>query len=290
MPSILVTAATGNIGGHIVSELLAKGVAVRAMVRNPETAGLPSQVEVRRGDLTDPDSVGRCLEGVDAMFLLWIAPDATVPEVIAHIARKVRRVVFLSNSTVRDDLPIEEQNYPVTSLHANIERRIAASGVEWTFLRPGAIATNALFWAPQIRASDVVRWPYAEAATSPIHEADIAAVAVRALCEDGHAGAKHVITGPESLTHRQQVRIIGEALGRRLRFEEVTGEAGRNELSAILPAQFADMFLDVYPTLVGKPALVTSTVAEVTGSPARSFRQWAADHESDFRAHGAAAK
>jgi uncharacterized protein YbjT (DUF2867 family) len=287
MSSILVTAATGNIGGHIVSGLLARGVSVRAMARDPETAALPPEVEVRRGDLTDPESVEQCLDGVDAMFLLWIAPDATVSAVLERIARKVRRVVFLSNSTVRDDLPIEKQNYPVTSLHASIERRIAASGVEWTFLRPGAIATNALFWAPQLRAGDVVRWPYAEAETSPIHEADIAAVGVRALCDDGHAGAKYVITGPESLTHREQARIIGEALGRPIRFEEIPPEAARSGMSTMLSPQFADMFLDVYPTLVGKPSLVTSTVADVTGSPARAFHDWVIDHADDFRRHTA---
>jgi uncharacterized protein YbjT (DUF2867 family) len=132
-----------------------------------------------------------------------------------------------------------------------------------------------------------VRWPYAEAETSPIHEADIAAVGVRALCDDGHAGAKYVITGPESLTHREQIRIIAEALGRPIRFEEISPEAARSGMSAMLSPQFADMFLDVYPTLVGKPSLVTSTVADVTGSPARAFHDWVIDHADDFRRHSA---
>jgi hypothetical protein len=86
------------------------------------------------------------------------------------------------------------------------------------------------------------------------------------------------------------VRIIGEALGRPLRFEEIPPEAARGELSALISPPFADMFLDVYPTLVGKPSLVTSTVAEVTGCPARPFRQWVVDHEVAFRTQGAAAR
>jgi len=82
-------------------------------------------------------------------------------------------------------------------------------------------AANALrWWAPQIRAGNVVRWPYADAPTVPIDERDIAAVAVRMLCEEGHGGEDYVLTGPQSLSQSEQVRIIGEALGRSLRFEE----------------------------------------------------------------------
>jgi uncharacterized protein YbjT (DUF2867 family) len=213
MENILVTGATGNVGRQVVSQLLATDVRVRAMARSPEATGLPRQVEVVRGDLTVPATLDRCLDGVDAVFLIWVAPVAGVAPALERIAKHARRVVFLSNSTVRDG--IEEQNYPVTTLHAKIERLIEGSGVRWTFLRPGAFATNArIWWAPQVRAGDVVRWPYPDAVTSPIHERDIAAVAVRALCEDGHAGAKYILTGPQSLTQRDQVRTISDAIDR----------------------------------------------------------------------------
>src|SRR3954452_20549929 len=79
-------------------------------------------------------------------------------------------------------------------------------------------------WAAQIRDSDVVRWPYGQAARSLIHERDIAAVAVRALTEDGHAGARYVLTGPETLTQVEQVHAIGDAIGRPLRWEELSRE------------------------------------------------------------------
>jgi uncharacterized protein YbjT (DUF2867 family) len=55
-----------------------------------------------------------------------------------------------------------------------------------------------------------VRWPYAEAPTAPIHERDIAAVAARILCEEGHGGKDYVLTGPQSLSQFDQVSIIGE--------------------------------------------------------------------------------
>jgi uncharacterized protein YbjT (DUF2867 family) len=98
-----------------------------------------------------------------------------------------------------------------------IERLIEASGPQGTFLRPGMFAANALnWWAPQIRAGDVVRWPYLAAPTAPVDERDIAAVAVRALCEDEHAGAEYVLTGPQSLSPFEQVSAIGRVIGRSL--------------------------------------------------------------------------
>src|SRR6185312_2807463 len=98
-----------------------------------------------------------------------------------------------------------------------IEQAIEESGLEWTFLRLEVPASNALQWAmdvpEQVKAGDVVRGPYGEAAGSPIHEADIAAVGVVALTSAAHVGAMYRLTGPESLTHHEQVRIIGEAIG-----------------------------------------------------------------------------
>ena len=288
METILVTGATGNVGRQVVSQLLARDVRVRAMARSPESAGLPPQVEVVRGDLTVPTTLDPCLDGVDAVFLVWQAPPASAAAALERIASHARRIVFLSNLTVRDG--VEQPDIPVTALHAGIERLIEVSGVRWTFLRPGAFAMNARnWWAPQIRAGDLVRWPYPGAVTSPIHEGDIAAVAVRALCEDGHVGAKYILTGPQSLSHREQVQIIGDAIGRPLRFEEIPPEAARREMTKMMPAFIADMLLNAWRSVeyagsarIGKPAPVTSTVAEITGVPARSFHDWAVDHAAEF--------
>jgi uncharacterized protein YbjT (DUF2867 family) len=168
-------------------------------------------------------------------------------------------------------------------MFAEIERVIKASGLRWTFLRPGMFAANALtWWAPRIRTGDAVRWPYGDAPTAPIHERDIAAVAVRALLEEGHDGAEYVLTGPQSLSQREQVITIGEVIGRPLRFEELSPEEARRELP--FPAPALNMLLNAWSAALGQPALVTSTVAEITGRPARTFRDWVADHAEEFRA------
>jgi uncharacterized protein YbjT (DUF2867 family) len=282
MSPILVTGATGTIGHQVVSQLLALGAPVRAMTRNPDAAGLPSGVEVVRGDLTDPASLDRCLDGVEAVFLVWTAPAGAVPAAVERIAGHVRRAVFLS-APHRTPHPLFQQANPMAAMHAEIERRIEASGLRWTFLRPGMFAANALsWWGPQIRAGDVVRWPYADVPTAPVHERDVAAVAVRALVEEGHDGAEYVLTGPASLSHREQVATIGEGIGRRLRFDEISPDEARRELP--FPAPALDMLLKAWAAALGHPALVTATVAEITGGPARTFRDWVADHAGELRA------
>ena len=74
-----------------------------------------------------------------------------------------------------------------------------------------------------------------------------------------------------------------DAIGRTLGFEELPRESARQQMIAMMfPPPAADMLLDAHRAAVGQPALVTSTVLEVTGAPARSFRDWAMDHASDF--------
>jgi uncharacterized protein YbjT (DUF2867 family) len=280
---VLVTGATGNIGRHVVSQLLREGVRVRALTRNPKVARLSPDVEVVGGNLAEPETLDEIVKGAEAAFLLWGLPTVdSVPGVIERVARYARRIVFLSSSAVRDD--VEKQTDIVGKVHADVERAIESSGCEWTFLRPGAFATNTLWWwRPQIREGDVVRWPYGAAAMAPIHEKDMAAVAVRALRDEGHQGRKYVLSGPESLTLAEQVDIIGKAIDRPLRFEEVPPEGARRQLLTVVPEPFVDILLNVFPRLTAGPAPVTTAVSDVTGAPARTFRDWARDHAVDFR-------
>jgi uncharacterized protein YbjT (DUF2867 family) len=276
---ILVTGATGTVGRQVVTQLSERGVPVRALSRNPASAGLPAGVEVVRGDLADPASLEPHLAGVDSVFLVWpfTSPEQAADlgaRVVATLARHVTRVVYLSAQAAAER---------PDSFWATIERLIERSGVAWTFLRPTGFAVNTLMWADQIRQG-VVRWPYGAAARSLVHEYDLAAVAVRALTEDRHAGQRYLLTGPEVVTQADQVRIIGEAAGRTVRWEEMApDEARRQLLAAWGDPGFVDSALTTWAGLVTAPEPVTRTVEEVTGVPARTFRQWAGDHASDFR-------
>lgn len=267
----LVIGATGRVGRNVVPGLLECDAAVRALVRNPDTAELPADVELVPGDLSDPKGLDGQLGDADAVFLVWpFFSDEGADAIVSVLAKRARRIVYLSAEAAG--------NRP-DSFWARLERAIERSAIEWTFLRPTGFAANTLMWADQIRQWGIVRWPYGQAARSLIHELDIADVAVRALTEDEHAGARYVLTGPEALTQVEQVRQIGTALGRTVRWEELSREDAERELAGRVP----DTALDTWASFVETPEIVTRTVQEVTGESARSFGDWALDHADDFR-------
>jgi len=285
MNRILVIGGTGNVGRHVVSQLAATGVRFRAMTRNPDSLRLPREVDVVRGDLTVPETLDRCLQDIDTVFLVWVAAPGAVADALERIARHARRIVFLT-APLKTPHPFFQQPNPSREVAERIERLIEASRLEWTFLRSGMFAGNARhFWGQQIRAGDVVRWPYLDAPTAPTDERDLAAVAARTLCEDTHAGAEYVLTGPQSLTQAEQVNTIGRAIGRSLRIEEMSPEEARSELLPVLGSStLVSTLLDAWAAAIGQPAFVTSTFAELTGAPPRTFREWATDHAAEFRA------
>lgn len=283
MSRVLVIGSTGNIGRAVIEQLQSAGIPLRAFTRDPDTAHFPASVQIARGDLTDPATLDAALHGVDNVFLIWTAPPSAIPAAMERITRSVRRVVFLS-APIKTPHPFFQQPNGARKIPETIEPLIENSGVEWTFLRPGMLAVNSLlWWAPRIRAGQTVRWPYLSVPTAPIDERDIAAVAVRALKKTGHARAEYVLTGPQSLTQREQISIIGEVLGRRVHAEEISPDEARRELSSIFPVFVANMLLDAWGAAAGQPAYVTSTVEEITGSPARPFQTWVTDRIAHFR-------
>ncbi|MEV0344630.1 NAD(P)H-binding protein [Nonomuraea sp. NPDC050680] len=276
---ILVTGATGNVGRHVLDALVASGQAVRALSRSPQQAVWPAEVDVAAGDLADPASLDAALIGVESVFL-FAAPGSGPAFVAAAQRAGVRRVVLLSSGGVDDDA--EVQDGPIATYHAEIEQALRGSGLAWTFLRPDVFAANSLMWAGQTRSGDVIRGAYADAASAPVHEADIAAVAVAALIEDGHAGQVYRLTGPQSLSHADQAAILGQALGRPISYAELPAENVRQAMSAHVPGPILDSILATWAASVGRTALTTTDIEKVTGRPARSYHDWVLDHAAAF--------
>ncbi|GAA1292694.1 NmrA family NAD(P)-binding protein [Pseudonocardia aurantiaca] len=265
---ILVTGATGNIGRLVVDHLLRAGATdVRALTTNPEKAKLPPEVEVVEGYLGRVETLPAALEGVERMYLAPL--ESTVREVVALAAKAgVRHIVDVAGSK--------------DSWWGSVEVAVEESGVPWTHLEPGEFMDNYLMWAEQVRTSGTVRDGYPDAAVAAIDLDDIAAVAAVALLEDGHQGKAYPLTGPESLTRAEMVRLIGEALGREVPYVEL---AHADAVEALRPSmgEFAETYVDGMAQLTKHPQQAVPAIAELTGKPGTTFAQWAARNVAAFR-------
>lgn len=275
---IVVTGAAGNVGGELVAALAEAGEPVRALARSAEPGRFPPEVEVVSGDLNDPASLRPALEGADGVFML--PGYADMPGVHAEARRAgVRTVVQLSGMSAGSG----DMSNAITAYMAMSEQAARESGLAWTIVRPSMFMTNAFQWLPQLKAGDLVRAPFGNVRAAVTDPADIAAVAARALTSSGHEERVYEVSGPESLSAGDRVAILGQVLGRDLRFEAQSNEEARTEMSATTPAKYVDAFFDFYVAGALDESKVLPTVQEVTGRAPRTFAQWATAHADAFR-------
>jgi uncharacterized protein YbjT (DUF2867 family) len=264
---ILVTGATGNAGAELVRVLQQSGQPVRPLVRG--AGGLP--------DLNKPATLRPALDGVRGLFLL--SGYADMPGLLAEAKRAgVERVVLLSGSSA----DVTDGDNAITRYMLGSEEAVRDSGLGWTILRPHAFASNALRWRPQLAAGNTIRAQFPQALSTVIDPYDIASVAAAALTSAGHDGATYRLTGPEVLRPADQVRILAGALGRDLEFVGLTDEETRAEMAENTPPEYVEAFWKFYVDGVLDESEATPTVAEVTGRPPRTFRQWATEHADAF--------
>lgn len=275
---IVVTGATGNVGRPLVALLVDAGAEVRAVTRNPADAQMPRGVQVAA-------SVHEALPGASAVFLNSRALAADLERVItgARDAGSVTRLVALSAGNADDDVARQPSRFR-GDRNKEIEQLAVDSGLAWVSLRPAVFAsTSADMWSAQLRAGDVVSGPFAGASFAPIVDADISAVAAQALL-GGHLDGRRIpLTGPQAFTAAEQVAVIGDVLGRRLRYQEVDPELVRNRLvgSGVAP-EFADAYIALQAAAANQPAVVTGDVEAILGRPATPFAHWVDAHRNLF--------
>ncbi len=268
---ILVTGATGRVGRHLVSQLLAEQHTVRALTRHPDAAGLPPGARLVRGDLTDVSTLTEAFRGVDAVHLITVGGDDG-----ADLANGADLVELAQRCGVRRATVLG--GWDVTSVEAALQD----SEIAWARLEPGEFMANTLDWVDEVREHDRVStlagWP-----SAVVHEADIASVAVTALTEDGHGGRAYPLTGPEALTPADRTRLLAEALGRPLTHVQLNEDQERERLSAHgLGEEYVEFGIQLATHPPEAAGRVLDTVPRLTGRPARTFRQWAREHAPLF--------
>ncbi|MET8675610.1 NAD(P)H-binding protein [Streptomyces albidoflavus] len=281
MSVFLVTGATGKVGRETVDQLLELGHRVRALSRAPEEAALPQEVEVVAGSPADPASLRAAFAGVSAALVVLSGDVGGEAAQVADAARAAgtERLVLLSSGGIEHPLP-----HGIAHEHRAAETAIEGSGVPWTFLRPGPFHANTSWWISTVRDAGAVRCWIGNNPGAPIDEYDIASAAVVALTEDGHLGKSYLLTGPQTLTSQEQARILGEVLGRDLKF-------------SVAPP---DEVVEVFTGITGDRAAAESNVAalhspevpwarptrwvrDLTGREPRTYRQWAVENAALFR-------
>jgi uncharacterized protein YbjT (DUF2867 family) len=275
---IVVTGATGNVGRPLVQALHSAGEQVTAISRTVTAADVPAGVRFEQVDLGAADSFASVVEGARALFVLtsadFHAADGNALGDVMEAVRKARvqRVVLLSS------LGVASRRHP-----SDLEDAVKQSDVEWTILRPGGFASNALWWAGLIRTQRMAAAPFGDVALPIIDPLDIAHVAAATLVEDGHGGQVYSLTGPAPITPRQQVAAIGEALGEPVHFVEQSRAEARSQMMRFMPEPVVERTLDALGAPLDVERQVSPDVNRLLGRPPRTFAQWAAHNASAFK-------
>jgi uncharacterized protein YbjT (DUF2867 family) len=278
-----ITGATGNVGGPLARQLHEQGHHVRAFVRDPSRAAdLPAGIERAVGDLNDAESVSKALAGVEAVFLMQVGGGAEQTNTMITAARNagVARIVLLSSAGARL-MPLDG---PMPTALAAREQILRESGLGVTYLRPNALASNALWWRDAIRAGKVAD-PTGEGQLAVIDPEDIARVAAVALADEAHVGKGYLLSGPQALTTRAQVETIAEVTGRPIEFEDITPqEYAQAAIERGTAVEEAHHMQALYEVLRARRAVsITDDVENVTGTAPGTFRAWCERNVDAFR-------
>jgi uncharacterized protein YbjT (DUF2867 family) len=284
---ILVTGATGLNGRELLHRLSGRGVPVRALVRNLARAealsSLP-KVEIVEGDMARPETLAGALRGVDRAMLISSSDPAMldVQSNFIEAARKagVQHVVKLSGIMPEPDSP-----FRLARMHAEIERRLEASGMAFTHLRAGEFMPAYFRQAPSIVAKGALFLPMENAKIASIDVGDIAEVAATVLTGSGHEGKIYPLTGPEALTMAEVAEKLSTVAGKTIRYVNVAPEdAKRAQLGAGMPPYMADALAELFAERrKGKEAQISPVVQMILGRRPISFDEFAMRNAAIFR-------
>jgi uncharacterized protein YbjT (DUF2867 family) len=280
---ILITGATGNIGRELISILLEHGQSIRALVRDErKVAHLDPCVERALGDLDKPETLVPAVQGVERIFLVTFETRQDLNVIEAAKKVGVKHIVKLST------LEATKHKIQVGKWHYEREELIRASGLDWTFLRPGMFMSNSIeWWAESIKGQNSVFFPGGKKGkVAPVHPRDVAWVAAVALTEQGHSKQAYALTGSELFTIGEMVQVISKVLGKPIQYVDIPPIAAKLfMLKTGMDKTLVNALMEMLRSLRrNEGAVVMDTVQRVTGHPPRTFEAWCREHIKAFQA------
>jgi uncharacterized protein YbjT (DUF2867 family) len=278
---ILITGATGKVGKELVSQLLKREKPIRVLSRDSRKfAHLDPRIERFVGDLDKPKTLGPAFEGVERVFLITFQTQQDIHVIEAAKRADIRQVVKLST------LEASKPHLKVGKWHREREDLIEASGLGWTFLRPGMFMTNTIeWWGETIKKRRAVYFPGGKGRVAPIDPRDVAAVATTVMTQPGHSSRIYELTGPELLTIDDMAQTIGRVLGENIVYVNVPLIAAKVQMMLSgLDRELVGALMEVANELHhDRGAQLTDTVEHITGRQARTFEAWCRENIKEFQ-------
>jgi uncharacterized protein YbjT (DUF2867 family) len=284
---ILITGATGKVGGAALDNLGYADIELRVLVQDGSKAeSLEGRgVEVALGDFLEPETLGPALEGVDTVFLLTPIHPEQVPQATnvieaAKESGNAPRIVRVSVHQASHEAPTR-----ISRQHAEIEDKLVSSGLPYTFLRPQSFMQNTLMAAPTVASQGRILQPMKDGRLGMIDARDIGEVAAKILTEDGHEGKIYTLTGPAAISFYDVAEALSEVLDKEVGYVSIPPERAKEAmLSRGIPEWVADA-LNEYAKAhsEGYSDWTTDHFESLTGHPAASYEEFASDFKRVFR-------
>lgn len=282
----LVTDAAGHVGKAVIAELVQHSAPVRVLHQIPgDPLAAPSTVQIAPFNLSDPASVQRSVEGVEAIFLACPSqPQVTEAQlrlVDAARAAGVKRIVQLSCVGADENMCCAR----LLRWYGEAESAVAARGLPVTRLRPTILLQMLLEFAPSILQQGLIAGPFRSTKWMWVDARDVAAVACAALRDAKHANQTYVITGAEYISYDEVAERMGAVLGKKIRYTDITANEARGWLQAKgVPPVMVEAKLELWDACASNLINVapTNVVTEVTGREPRSIEDFARDYRAQF--------
>ena len=281
---ILITGASGSVGKEVVLAMQKTGAEFCAMYRSKEEAAkTPAGVKTAIADFRDKASLLRALQGVERMFLVC-SPIRELVELEGNAIDACKeagvKLIVLNSALGAGDY---DKSFP--SWHRRVEDKLKASGIAHVILRPNGFMQNTItYLAPSIRTQGAFYDAMGEAKTSYVDVRDVAAVAAKALTEEGHPGKIYELNGPEAITQNDLAKRIATNAGREVKHMNIPREAHRKAMLDLgMPEWQVTALIELQDYYVSRRAAsVDGLIAELLKRPARTIDEFLREYADEF--------